>query len=606
MNWVSSSLELAGSLLESVDQQAALTLAGSEEEEQEQEPEMTASKTLEKTTLNTVFTQQHGKFAMEEANVTIDGPAPTNCNQKSVLAKPSNSGMPRAVSDTKLAGLVSAITTQLENVSSSRGGEAVQSNSDSSTEEKCARMQKESTRLKAELRSKEKQLVQSQRSRQTCEEELVALEQECITKIAQIQHEMSILQQDKISDEKKFIRALEIKEEQMRTIEADLDALTVAKSQYTDEIALLKAELDKLLESKDTLWFSAASANNESEQQVKSLRSELQETLTAMKNLKREYVESKKSMLIRQLQLESSNTELVNNVANLEREIAKARKAVATASQIKSTNGSITSGSKQSNFASMIEENRRLQRTLVLTKKSLHEESRRNGVQKQEIASLTEEVHRLKQSSNSAQERFLNQLEITCHANKKLKKQVDELTSPSNTASAINWELRIQRLTNQIIEKQETIDVLRESLVTMDLRLQDVILRAQRAEGNLLRLEQNGGVDDMEMATPIGKRGTRLRLNRMAHILSRVAPVVQRSHRAITVLDGLDRWLLFLGRLFLQAPIVRLGMLCYIALIHLWVFIILSFHTNHLTEEMQLTEKAVVEPGQSRIHGGLH
>jgi hypothetical protein len=34
MNWVSSSLELAGSLLESVDQQAALTLAGTEDEEE--------------------------------------------------------------------------------------------------------------------------------------------------------------------------------------------------------------------------------------------------------------------------------------------------------------------------------------------------------------------------------------------------------------------------------------------------------------------------------------------------------------------------------------------------------------------------------------------
>ncbi|POM77620.1 Hypothetical protein PHPALM_4972 [Phytophthora palmivora] len=144
----------------------------------------------------------------------------------------------------------------------------------------------------------------------------------------------------------------------------------------------------------------------------------------------------------------------------------------------------------------------------------------------------------------------------------------------------------------------------------MDVRLQDVQLRAQRAEEKLARMEQNGGIDDMEMATPVGKPGRggmRSRPNRMSNVISRVAPMVERSHRVLTALDVLDRWLLFLGRVFLQAPFARLGMLCYVVLIHFWVFMILSFHTSHLTEEMQLStaaENTVIEPGEDMIPGG--
>ncbi|KAG6976702.1 hypothetical protein JG688_00001100 [Phytophthora aleatoria] len=618
MNWVSSSLELAGSLLESVDQQAALTLAGTEEEEEQDTELLITSQTSERNALTVSDTEESEDPANEEAPLSTDGTSSTNSSQtKTTVASHAKNTPPHSNSSNKLAGLVSAISTQLENVSSGRGGGPPLSNSGSqsaSTEEECVRLHKELARVKNELRLKDKQLSSTQKSMQICEEELVALEQECKEKITQVQHEMSVIQQEKNSDEQNFIQALEMKDKQLRAMKADLDALIEAKSQYTDEIASLKDELAKAVESKDSLWTSAASASNESEQLIESLRSELQDTLTAMNNLKREYAESKNTMFSRQSQLESTNTELVNNVANLERELAKAKEATAAVSQTSGASGNISSGSTHfgasSNFASMNDDYRRVQQTLVLTKKSLHDESRKNEVQKQEIIALTEEVRRLKQALETAQENSSRQLEATSQENKRLKEQVNQLSSHTSAAAAANGELRIQRLTNRLIEKQETIDSLRSRVTTMDVRLQDVTLRAQRAEEKLARMEQNGGVDDMEMATPVGKvgrGGMRSRPNRMAHAISRVAPVVERSHRVLTALDVLDRWLLFLGRVFLQAPFARLGMLCYVVLIHFWVFMILSFHTSHLTEEMQLStaaENAVIEPGEDMIPGG--
>ncbi|KAG6582754.1 Golgin subfamily A member 5 [Phytophthora cinnamomi] len=624
MNWVSSSLELAGSLLESVDQQAALTLAGTEEDEEEDAGLLSTarmSQSSEGNASSAAENEEPENSPIEEAPVSTDGASSSSSSQaKTTVSGYTKSTPPLSGSGNKLAGFVSAISTQLENVSSGRGGDPPlsSSGSQSASTEEYSRLHKELARVKNELRLKEKQLSSTQKSMQICEEELVALEQECKEKIAQVQHEMSVMQQDKNSDEQNFIQALELKDNQARAMKADLDALTEAKAQYTTEIASLKAELAKAVESKDTLWTSAASANNESEQLIESLRSELKDTLAAMNNLKREYAESKNTMFSRQSQLESTNTELVNNVANLERELAKAREAASAASQ--TTSGGVANAlagsgpahfGTNTNFASMNDDYRRVQQTLVLTKKSLHDESRKNEVQKQEIITLTEEVRRLKQALEVAQESFSKQLEATVLENEQLKEQVKQLASHTSAAAAASGELRIQRLTNRLIEKQETIDSLRSRVTTMDVRLQDVQLRAQRAEEKLARMEQNGGIDDMEMATPIGKPGRggmRSRSNRMVHMISRVAPVVERSHRVVTALDVLDRWLLFLGRVFLQAPFARLGMLCYVVLIHFWVFMILSFHTSHLTEEMQLStaaENAVIEPGEDMIPGGV-
>lgn len=115
---------------------------------------------------------------------------------KATAANHTKMTLPHSSSGNKLAGFVSAISTQLENVSSGRGGDAPLSNSglqSASTEGDCTRLHKELARVKNELRLKEKQLSSTQKSMQICEEELVALEQECKEKIAQVQHEVRIM-----------------------------------------------------------------------------------------------------------------------------------------------------------------------------------------------------------------------------------------------------------------------------------------------------------------------------------------------------------------------------------------------------------------------------
>lgn len=414
---------------------------------------------------------------------------------------------------------------------------------------------------------------------------------------------MARLHQEKDADERNFVQALELKEAQAQNATGELEALQAAKKLQTEEIIALRAELAKAVESKDSLWTSAASANNESEQLIFSLRAELQETLTAMHNLKREHENSKLSMFARQSQLEKTNTELVNNVANLEKELAKAKESAAGAVHAGSS-GSVSNtragngyhAASNGALSTLSDDYRRVQQTLVLTKKTLHDETRKNEVQKQEVVGLREEIRRLKHTLEETHNTASQQVFVVTRENEGLKEKLNQLAASSHTNGAVVAESRIQTLTNRLVEKQETIDGLRSKVTTLEVRLADAQTRSQSAEDRLAQIERNGGILDMEMATPIGKRsgqgGARSRPNRMANMISRVAPVVERSSRVVTALDVLDRWLLFLGRMFLSYPFARLGMLCYIALIHFWVFVVLSFHTSHLSEEMQQQQHA--------------
>lgn len=423
------------------------------------------------------------------------------------------------------------------------------------------------------------------------------------------------MRQEKDADERNFVQALELKGEQAQTAIVELEALQEAKRLQTEEIAALRAELAKAVESKDSLWTTAASANNESEQLIIALRAELEETLATMKNLKREHETSKMSMFARQSQLEKINTELGTNVAKLEKELAKAKEMAASGgngpaglsegpgSNSKYGNGALASSNGA--LSTLKDDYRKVQQTLVLTKKMLHDETRKNEIQKQEMLALRDELHRVKHAFDEAQQTAAQHLFVASRENENLKEQLNQITANSHSAvGAAGTESRIQTLTNRLVEKQETIDGLRSKVSTLEVRLVDAQNRSQSAEERLAQIERSGGILDMEMATPVGKRtaaGARSRPNRMANMMIRVAPVVERSSRVVTALDVLDRWLMFLGRVFLSYPFARLGLLCYIALIHFWVFVVLSFHTSHLSEEMQ---HAAAEAGAGGAAGG--
>lgn len=408
------------------------------------------------------------------------------------------------------------------------------------------------------------------------------------------------LREEKDNDERNFMQALELKDAQAQAMALELHDLRATHSEQSLAMKQLQEELRSALEMKDSLWANSASASDESSQLISSLRSELQETLQSMSALKREFADSKRGMFARQSQLEKTNTELVQNVAGLERELVKAKELAAAAAmpsvaQGGHVNAPLSNGGLQDDY-------RRVQQTLMVTKKALHDETRKNEVQRQEILTLTQDVRHWQSAMQATQETTAKQLAALSQENEALKQTLALAESSRNASTAAESEARIHTLTNRLIEKQEALEVVRSRVSTLEVRLLDATTRSQNAEDKLAQIERNGGFADMEMATPVGKRSDhgggalRSRTNRMASAIYRVAPVVERSARVVTALDVLDRWLLFLGRVFLSMPFARLALLCYVALLHFWVFVVLSFHTSHLQEEMHPDAAANAPP----------
>lgn len=396
------------------------------------------------------------------------------------------------------------------------------------------------------------------------------------------------------------MQALELKDAQAQAMSLELHALRAKHSEQSSAMEQLQEELRSAVEMKDSLWANSASASDESSQLISSLRSELQETLQSMSGLKREFADSKRGMFARQSQLEKTNTELVQNVADLERELVKAKElaAAVTVPVVHGghANAPLSNGGLQDDY-------RRVQQTLMVTKKALHDETRKNEVQRQEILTLTQDVRHWQSAMQATQETAAKQIAVLGQENEALKQTLAHAESSRNASSAAESEARIHTLTNRLIEKQEALEVVRSRVSTLEVRLLNATTRSQDAEDKLAQIERNGGFADMEMATPVGKRSDhagggalRSRANRMASAIYRVAPVVERSARVVSALDVLDRWLLFLGRVFLSMPFARLALLCYVALLHFWVFVVLSFHTSHLQEEMHPDAAANAPP----------
>lgn len=163
MNWVNSSLQLAGTLLESVDQHAALTLASTEADNELVGSALTAE-------------------AVDDAVATVEssvGVSQSPPISSSSAASTSNAGA--LLVTTTPPGSASSTTSVVE-------------------EESAGRLRKQLTRAKAELRAKENALGVVQKRVRVYEEEIEALECECRDKIAEVQQQVRMHCGDSLED----------------------------------------------------------------------------------------------------------------------------------------------------------------------------------------------------------------------------------------------------------------------------------------------------------------------------------------------------------------------------------------------------------------------
>ncbi|KAG9410236.1 hypothetical protein AC1031_018268 [Aphanomyces cochlioides] len=291
MSWLSNSLQLAGELLESVDQKASMTFKprGAEEKKKPKQEDGELKDFR-------VGSDQAAAFSVAWETKPVSGG-----EYEFEMQSPSSAQMPsRSNSSLQLAGPHDADTfsewSEVDNESNS--GIVIDEmplSSSSSTRShlpplpadmqtmrsETLRLRRENSKLRNDLSSVERQLSNSQEQLEVCQEELEALDKECMDKIASLEREIAQLKAEKAGDEGQFVEALAAKDTHALTLQTELSSVKRLLLDQSNEVDRLKNTLAELTSSKEVAWSNAARCVLEHATYLLTLRNQRRSSSTA-------------------------------------------------------------------------------------------------------------------------------------------------------------------------------------------------------------------------------------------------------------------------------------------------------------------------------------
>jgi len=173
---------------------------------------------------------------------------------------------------------------------------------------------------------------------------------------------------------------------------------------------------------------------------------------------------------------------------------------------------------------------------------------------------------------------------------------------------------QVQNLSQQLLRKQQMVLDLQAERSALKSRMQDAQAKAAIAE-RYMQSSANGnrggsGHDDEDVAAMEGGRGVIQRRGRSAgrngkkdDDADNVSSAIERygvktPARVAKAIDGIDALSLDFGRVLRSHPLVRVGFVAYLCLLHVWVFVVLAMHTHSLEDDIAQPADMVTSIGR--------
>lgn len=152
----------------------------------------------------------------------------------------------------------------------------------------------------------------------------------------------------------------------------------------------------------------------------------------------------------------------------------------------------------------------------------------------------------------------------------------------------------IGSLSDQLVRQKGLTETTKSNVLALKGRLQAATARADNAERSLQQQSSHAGVSDLEAGSGGGARqrrrikgGSRVAATRFGQLPTRsirnslgLRTSTSRFQRQVgETLDALDTWILETGHILRNEPLARLGFTLYMALLHLWCFGLIVYHT---------------------------
>lgn len=182
-----------------------------------------------------------------------------------------------------------------------------------------------------------------------------------------------------------------------------------------------------------------------------------------------------------------------------------------------------------------------------------------------------------------------------------------KLANSSEDSEVLNLKSQIQDLNKKLIKKQEQSSELQAERSALKSRILDYQKRCSSLEQQLSSIKdiedddfsnENQTSSFFQDSYSLRKRQTNQDesiVRNSTHISKNLEKLgVKVGTPVAKAVDYIDNWTLFIVRLIRAYPLVRLGFVIYLLVLHLWVLIILAMETHSLELETDPREAIII------------
>lgn len=371
--------------------------------------------------------------------------------------------------------------------------------------------------------------------------------------------------------------AVEVLQKRVTELENELSQMNSEEDDYDSMLQKSKQEIEDLKTQLQVAKISSEEAILARDSTIAALEKELRNVHKSLEDTRLEHVNILRKYEKRATDLEDMNAEISRELAKMQRHLEFQKDGGADIDATLSANED--------------ELNRAIE-NLRMAELSLEQERAKLFQLMRENESSKNEIQVLRKRAEEWEAKYHQEIKIRQDEYREMSHQLEELRNSKKENGVEALEKRLSALSEHLVQKQHQIEVLTSEKRALQQRLQQLEISFAEREQMLLQDRGNAGEglysygNDIERGSDIRYRSSSV-AKRRGENAPRIAKLEQiaKFRQVAQAVDVVDKFSLTLGSVLYYNPWFRLGFVCYILLLHIWVFFVIQFHTREIHEQ---------------------
>ena len=468
---------------------------------------------------------------------------------------------------------VSSISTSSGIVQTTISGNVIRADSNHKQMEA---MKNENIELEKEIEGLKKEIQSAWKTYKSAQEVAAAREGDLKDEILQLKKAKEI-------DRKQMVAQMESAGDEFDVVKEKLVSLDNEKESLLERLEQAQEQCNIAERKASLLEADLISSQTGSLTSVQSVQERLRQAELSLDEQRAEHATALRKIQTRYTELETTHGELAHSLAERDREVNRLQGLLAEAGNEGSSKvNRELDGLRQQNdeLSSMLEHTRSNNIELEKKIKEMDSNYRANQM------AFEDERQRAKESSEEWVKQVADLRERLEAAATEADNSRNHNSSIKGSSNVSELEEQVQNLGNQLLRKQKVATELMAEKSGMQARLQQLQSRCELAETELSKFKDVEGGD---FGSPGGISSDGLAKRNKIKMSSEIEKFGMKAGPGVKkAIDGFDSITISSGRFLRSYPLLRFGFVLYLAILHLWVFIALSYASSNLDEEAAL------------------